>query len=256
MDRQVTFAFPPQVFGKRIADTFSDEDDEKLRQRIRSKLDGKVHGEAAVGHIFSLENGGPTCRDNVFMQEYQWNSVAQDLWDELQRAEAAFSAAQKCPDFCEGRWAGWTCEDIRKKGVDEFRRMGLWVREAGGFDARSPAIKRGMVEVLPSGLPVGVHECLRTYSDACWDGESSEEWSPYGEIDFQEAEDFPRIIGAHELQQFLSERPRQQVLEHYASPAGMQRLSVEQPQLSVNRREVQVERGSGGSCPCFECYFM
>ena len=69
MDRQVTFAFPPQVFGKRIADTFSDEDDEKLRQRIRSKLDGKVHGEAAVGHIFSLENGGPTCRDNVFMQD-------------------------------------------------------------------------------------------------------------------------------------------------------------------------------------------
>ena len=26
---------------------------------------------------------------------------------------------------------------------------------------------------------VGVHECLRTYSDACWDGESSEEWSPH-----------------------------------------------------------------------------
>ena len=55
--------------------------------------------------------------------------------------------------------------------------MGLWVREGGGFDQRSPAIQDGRVQILPSGMPIGVHDCMRNLVD------ESPNHDVFGEID-------------------------------------------------------------------------
>ena len=51
MDPQLAFAFPQQVFGRNVADTFSDKDDEKFQQRIRAKLDANVYDQSEVRRI-------------------------------------------------------------------------------------------------------------------------------------------------------------------------------------------------------------
>ncbi|CAE7396407.1 unnamed protein product [Symbiodinium natans] len=251
MDPQLAFAFPQQVFGRNVADTFSDKDDEKFQQRIRAKLDANVYDQSEVGHIFSLENGGSSCRENVFMQERQWNN--QIFCDELHvayvgwhKAQTAWRVAQRTAKFQEGCWKTWTLEQIRNKGVEDFRRMGLWVREAGGFDVRSPAILEGRVRILPSGMPLGVHDCMRRVVV-----DESPNHDIYGGIDLGD-DDSPYILAAPAQQ-------RPQLELQPTSAARARRLSADRTELLANQREVSLRRrpeAQGRSCPCFECYFM
>eukprot|EP00439_Symbiodinium_sp_Y106_P004975 s6386_g1.t1 len=238
MDRQLAFALPQQVFGRNVPDTFSDEDDEKFQQRIRAKLDANVYADAEVGHIFSLDNGGSRCRENVFMQERQWHNLL--FCDELkvayvgwQKAQTAWRLAQRTPKFYEGCWKTWTFDQIRNKGVEDFKKMGLWVREGGGFDQRSPAIQDGRVQILPSGMPIGVHDCMRNLVD------ESPNHDVFGEIDLGD-DDYPYIIAAPAQQ-----RPQLLAELQLSSPANYQRLSVEHPELFANGREVTTRRRPG-----------
>ena len=78
MARQLAFASPAAVFGPGVEDTFASNDYERFRRNIHGRLNPGVYRGVHVGHIFAYENGGPNCRDNIFMQEGHWNMTAKD----------------------------------------------------------------------------------------------------------------------------------------------------------------------------------
>ena len=130
------------------------------------------------------------------MQERQWHNLL--FCDELkvayvgwQKAQTAWRLAQRTPKFHEGCWKTWTFDQIRNKGLEDFKKMGLWVREGGGFDQRSPAIQDGRVQILQSGMPIGVHDCMRNLVD------ESPNHDVFGEIDHGPFLETPLLLERH-----------------------------------------------------------
>ena len=75
------------------------------------------------------------------------------------------------------------------------QEMDLLIREEGGFDARSQAIRDGLVKFTPSGMPLGVGACIQKYAKA--HGHRHRRWEE--EADLREVQHYSRLA-AHRRQ--------------------------------------------------------
>jgi hypothetical protein len=129
--------------------------DDTFRQTYRGKYCDDRHSNSDVSHIIASGNGGINATQNVYMFDSKMNRSIQDS-QSGQSINAALVGKDRAIEAARvsrrlGAYDGPTGSSLYNQGERYLEKKGILVKQGGGIDRRSEAVRNGSLSLNKDG---------------------------------------------------------------------------------------------------------